>query len=112
MVSMAYTELSFYQSKSEKVLYAGTNLGLGSSSKKGGNTQPLLIPSTNYWLNQLQRGPIGSTGGDLFVDKEADHLWARYFRFSTPRSWDSTRQLGELSKVLEEHMETGIGILL
>ena len=88
----AYTELSFYQSKSEKVLYAGTNLGLGSSSKKGGNTQPLLIPSTNYWLNQLQRGPIGSTGGDLFVDKEADHLWARYFRFSTPRSWDSTRQ--------------------
>ena len=88
----AYTELSFYQSKSEKTLYAGTNLGLGSSSKQGGNTQPLLIPSTNYWLNQIQRGPIGSSGGDLFVDKEADHLWARYFRFSTPRSWDSTRE--------------------
>ena len=88
----AYTEVSFYQSKTERTLYAGTNLGLGSSSRAGGNTQPLLIPSTNYWLNQLQRGPIGSTGGDLFVDKEADHLWARYFRFSTPRSYDSTRE--------------------
>ncbi|MDC1443300.1 TonB-dependent receptor [Gammaproteobacteria bacterium] len=92
----AYSEISFYQSKSEKVLYAGTNLGLGSSSRGGANTQPLLIPSTNYWLNLLQRGPIGSTGGDLFVDREADHLWARYFRFSTPRSWDSTRQTWRL----------------
>jgi len=87
----AYSEISFYQSKSEKVLYAGTNLGLGSSSRGGANTQPLLIPSTNYWLNQLQR-----ENGDLFVDKEADNLWARYFRFSTPRSWDSTRQTWRL----------------
>ena len=87
----AYSEISFYQSKSDKVLYAGTHLGLGSSSKQGGNTQPFLIPSTNYWLNQLQRD-----NGDLFVDKEADHLWARYFRFSTPRSWDSTRQTWRL----------------
>ena len=92
----AYSEVSFYQSKSEKTLYAGTNLGLGSSSRRGANTQPLLIPSTNYWLNLLQNGPIGSTGGDLFVDEEADHLWARYFRFSTPRSWDSTRQTWRL----------------
>jgi outer membrane receptor for ferrienterochelin and colicin len=92
----AYSEISFYQSKSDKVLYAGTHLGLGSSSKQGGNTQPFLIPSTNYWLNQIQQGPIGSSGGDLFVDEEADHLWARYFRFSTPRSWDSTRQTWRL----------------
>jgi iron complex outermembrane receptor protein len=92
----AYSEISFYQSKSDKVLYAGTHLGLGSSSKQGGNTQPFLIPSTNYWLNQIQQGPIGSSGGALFVDEEADHLWARYFRFSTPRSWDSTRQTWRL----------------
>ena len=51
----AYSEISFYQSKSEKVLYAGTNLGLGSSSRAGANTQPLLIPSTNYWLNLLTK---------------------------------------------------------
>ena len=88
----AYSEISFYQSQSEKTLYGGTHLGLGSAARGGGNTQPLLIPSTNYWLNQLQRGPIGSSGGDLFVDKEADYLWARYFRFSTPRAWDSTRE--------------------
>ena len=60
---------------------------MGSSSKNGGNTQPILVPSTNYWLNQLQR-----PNGDLFVDKEGDHLWFRYFRFNTPRSWDSTRE--------------------
>ena len=88
----AYTEISFYQSQSEKTLYGGTHLGLGTSSRGGGNTQPFLIPSTNYWLNQLQRGAIGSSGGDLFVDREADYLWARYFRFSTPRAWDSTRE--------------------
>ena len=90
----AYTEISFYQSQSEKTLYGGTHLGLGTSSRGGGNTQPFLIPSTNYWLNQLQRGPIGTPAGDgdLFVDREADYLWARYFRFSTPRAWDSTRE--------------------
>ena len=58
--------------------------------KNGGNTQPILVPSTNYWLNQLQR-----PNGDLFVDKEGDQLWFRYFRFNTPRSWDSTRETGE-----------------
>jgi len=88
----AYTELSFYQSQSEKTLYAGTHLGLGSSSRGGGNTQPFLIPATNYWLQQLQNGLIGSSGGDLFQDEEAEYLWARYFRFSTPRTWDSTRE--------------------
>ena len=60
---------------------------MGSSAKGGGNTQPILVPSTNYWLNQLQR-----PNGDLFVDKEGDELWFRRFRFSTPRSWDSTRE--------------------
>ena len=83
----AYTEASYYKSDSSKQLYGGAPLGMGSSSKGGGNTQPILVPSSNYWLNQLQR-PDGS----LFVDEEGDSLWFRYFRFSTPRSWDSTRE--------------------
>ena len=83
----AYSEVSYYKSTANKQLYGGAPLGMGSSSKNGGNTQPILVPSTNYWLNQLQR-----PNGDLFVDKEGDHLWFRYFRFNTPRSWDSTRE--------------------
>ena len=83
----AYSEVSYYKSDSSKQLYGGAPLGMGSSSKNGGNTQPILVPSTNYWLNQLQR-----PNGDLFVDKEGDELWFRYFRFNTPRSWDSTRE--------------------
>ena len=83
----AYSEVSYYKSDSSKQLYGGAPLGMGSSSKNGGNTQPILVPSTNYWLNQLQR-----PNGDLFVDKEGDQLWFRYFRFNTPRSWDSTRE--------------------
>ena len=83
----AYSELSYYKSDSSKQLYGGAPLGMGSSAKGGGNTQPILVPSTNYWLNQLQR-----PNGDLFVDKEGDELWFRRFRFSTPRSWDSTRE--------------------
>ncbi len=83
----AYSELSYYKSESSKQLYGGAPLGMGSSAKNGGNTQPILVPSTNYWLNQLQR-----PNGDLFVDEEGDELWFRRFRFSTPRSWDSTRE--------------------
>ena len=83
----AYSEVSYYKSTANKQLYGGAPLGMGSSSKNGGYTQPILVPSTNYWLNQLQR-----PNGDLFVDKEGDHLWFRYFRFNTPRSWDSTRE--------------------
>ena len=83
----AYTEASYYKSVSSKQLYGGAPLGMGSSARDGGNTQPILVPSSNYWLNQLQR-PDGS----LFVDNEGDSLWFRYFRFSTPRSWDSTRE--------------------
>ena len=83
----AYSEVSYYKSDSSKTLYPGAPLGMGSSAKNGGNTQPILVPSTNYWLNQLQR-----PNGDLFVDKEGDELWFRRFRFSTPRSWDSTRE--------------------
>ena len=82
-----YTEASIYKSDSSKQLYGGAPLGMGSSARNGGNTQPILVPSTNYWLNQLQR-----PNGTLFVDAEGDELWFRRFRFSTPRSWDSTRE--------------------
>ena len=87
----AYSEFRLYKSTSSKQLYGGAPLGMGSSSKNGGNTQPILVPSTNYWLNQLQR-----PNGDLFVDKEGNQLWFRYFRFNTPRSWDSTRETWRL----------------
>ena len=82
----AYTEFGVYTSEADRVLYAGTMLGLGSSAIRGGNTQPMLIPSTNYYLNQLQRAD-----GSKFVDKEDDFLWVRFFRFMTPRSYDSQR---------------------
>ena len=87
----AYSEFSLYKSTSNKQLYGGAPLGMGSSSKNGGNTQPILVPLTNYWLNQLARAD-----GSPFIGKEIKGsevgLWFRYFRFNTPRSWDSTRE--------------------
>ena len=82
----AYTEFGFYTSEDARVLYGGAPLGLGTASRQGNNTQPVKIPSTNYWLNQLVR-----TNGNLFVDKEDDFLWMRYGRFTTPRSYESQR---------------------
>ena len=82
----AYTEIGFYTSEDARVLYGGAPLGLGTASRQGNNTQPVKIPSTNYWLNQLVR-----TNGNLFVDKEDDFLWIRYGRFTTPRSYESQR---------------------
>tara|TARA_B100001250_G_scaffold138990_1_gene119042 strand:+ start:1077 stop:4151 length:3075 start_codon:yes stop_codon:yes gene_type:complete len=83
----AYTEIGFYTSEINRVLYPGTVLGSGSATKNGGGTQPFVIPSTNYWLNQLVR-----PNGDKFVDEEGDLLYARYFRFQTPRGYDSKRE--------------------
>jgi len=83
----AYTEFGFYKSKGNRVLYPGTFLGSGSSTRGGNGTQPISVPSTNYWLNQWER-----TNGDKFVDREGDQLWIRGFRFQTPRSYDSDRQ--------------------
>ena len=82
----AYTELGLYTSENDRILYGGAALGLGSSARGGGNTQPILVPSTNYYLNQFQR-----LNGSKFVDKEADFLWFRYHRFTTPRSYDAQR---------------------
>ena len=83
----SYTEIGMYMSETNRVLYPGTMLGSGSSTKNGGGTQPMEIPSTNYWLNQLRQAD-----GDLFVDEEGDVLYARYFRFNTPRGYDSRRE--------------------
>ena len=89
----SYTEIGMYMSETNRVLYPGTMLGSGSSTRNGGGTQPMEIPATNYWLNQLQRA-----NGDLFVDREGDVLYARYFRFNTPRGYDSTRKTFRLVK--------------
>lgn len=83
----AYTEFGVYRSEGNRVLYPGSFLGQGSSTKNGGATQPVLVPSTNYWLNQWQR-----PDGTKFVDAEGDELWIRYHRFQTPRSYDSDRR--------------------
>ena len=42
-------------------LYGGTTLGAGGCAKTGSCTQPLLVPLSNYWLNQL----VDSDGGKL-----------------------------------------------
>jgi iron complex outermembrane recepter protein len=89
----SYTEIGIYMSETNRTLYPGTMLGSGSSTKDGNGTQPMQIPSTNYWLNQLVR-----PNGDKFVDKEGDTLYARYFRFNTPRGYDSNRKTFRIVK--------------
>jgi outer membrane cobalamin receptor len=84
----SYTEIGMYMSETNRVLYPGTVLGTGSAARGGAGTQALVIPSTNYWLNQLVR----SNGTSLFVDREDDILFAAYMRFQTPRGYDSTRK--------------------
>ena len=46
----------------------------------------------------LQLPPLQRANGDLFVDREGDVLYARYFRFNTPRGYDSTRKTFRLVK--------------
>ena len=50
----AYSEIGVYNSVATQQLYGGTTLGAGSCAKTGSCTQPLLVPLSNYWLNQLQ----------------------------------------------------------
>ena len=84
----AYTEVGYYTSDINRVLYPGTFLGSGSSTKNGNGTQPFFIPATNYWVQQLQRAD-----GSKFVDKEnVSQLWGRYFRFQESRGYDSKRE--------------------
>ena len=89
----SYAEIGIYMSEANRTLYPGTVLGSGSATRNGGGTQPFVIPSTNYWLNQLVR-----PNGDKFVDREGDVLYARYFRFNTPRGYDSNRKTFRLVK--------------
>ena len=49
----AYSEIGVYNSVATQQLYGGTTLGAGSCAKTGSCTQPLLVPLSNYWLNQL-----------------------------------------------------------
>jgi len=99
----AYTEIGYYTSKVNRVLYPGTFLGSGSSTKKGGATQPFYIPATNYWVQQLQRAD-----GSSFVDKETvTHLWSRYFRFQQSRGYDSKRETFRLLQGFSGSFENG-----
>ena len=106
----AYSEISLYRSDINRVLYPSANLGLGNSSRKGANTQPFYIPSSNYWFQQLRMGAgaynangsssiydwelnANSDGSPrFFQDEEDDFLWVRYHRFTTPRSYDAVRE--------------------
>ena len=80
----AYTEFSYYESDVNRNLYGGAMLGLGNSARYGQNTQPLYIPASNYYLQQIQRA-----SGSAFLGREAEWLWARYHRFSTVRGYDA-----------------------
>ena len=84
----AYTEVGYYTSDINRVLYPGTFLGLGSKANHGGGTQPFLIPATNYWVQQLTHAD-----GSSFVDaNDVTHLWGRYYRFQESRGYDSKRE--------------------
>ena len=117
----AYTEVSYYTSDINRVLYGGAMLGLGSSSKGGGNSQPMFIPATNYWLSQFYRRDRGPDydSDDLFINSSdmkkfdssdttgaSEGLFARYHRFLTPRSYDSKRETFRLVQGLRGSFET------
>ena len=105
-----YSELSYYKSDINRVLYPSAHLGLGNSARGGNNSQPFLVPASNYWLQQLRRGSgsYSVDGGtsiydwtdyadsdgspNYFQENEGDYLFARYHRFTTPRSYDSVRE--------------------
>jgi len=82
----AYSEIGIYNSMAEQVLFPGTTLGAGTCGRTGTCTQPMLIPASNYWLNQLVNGD-----GNSFVENEnvGVGLWKRYHRFDTPRGYTS-----------------------
>ena len=87
----AYSEIGYYHSFATQQLYGGTTLGAGSCAKTGSCTQPLLIPLSNYWLNQL----VDSDGGKLVDNADLVSnglgLWKSRHRFDAPRGYDSDR---------------------
>ena len=87
----AYSEIGYYHSFATQQLYGGTTLGAGSCAKTGSCTQPLLIPLSNYWLNQLVDGDGNKLvdNGDLLSNGLG--LWKSRHRFDAPRGYDSDR---------------------
>ena len=87
----AYSEIGYYHSFATQQLYGGTTLGAGSCAKTGACTQPLLIPLSNYWLNQLVDGDGNKLvdNGDLLSNGLG--LWKSRHRFDAPRGYDSDR---------------------
>ena len=87
----AYSEIGYYHSFATQQLYGGTTLGAGSCAKTGSCTQPLLVPLSNYWLNQL----VDSDGGKLVDNADLVSnglgLWKSRHRFDAPRGYDSDR---------------------
>ena len=86
----AYSEIGFYNSLATQQLYGGTTLGSGSCARTGSCTQPLLVPLSNYWLNQL----VDSSGNKLVGSSQITNglgLFKARNRFDTPRGYDSHR---------------------
>ena len=87
----AYSEIGYYHSFATQQLYGGTTLGAGSCAKTGSCTQPLLIPLSNYWLNQL----VDDSGNKLVNNEDlltnGLGLWKSRHRFDAPRGYDSDR---------------------
>ena len=86
----AYSEIGFYNSLATQQLYGGTTLGAGSCARTGTCTQPLLVPLSNYWLNQL----VDSSGNKLVGSSQITNglgLFKARNRFDTPRGYDSHR---------------------
>ena len=86
----AYSEIGFYNSLATQQLYGGTTLGAGSCARTGSCTQPLLVPLSNYWLNQL----VDSSGNKLVESSQITNglgLFKARNRFDTPRGYDSHR---------------------
>ena len=86
----AYSEIGIYNSLATQQLYGGTTLGAGSCARTGSCTQPLLVPLSNYWLNQL----VDSDGDKLVGSSQIRNdlgLFKARNRFDTPRGYDSHR---------------------
>ena len=86
----AYSEIGFYNSLATQQLYGGTTLGAGSCARTGSCTQPLLVPLSNYWLNQL----VDSSGNKLVGSSQITNglgLFKARNRFNTTRGYDSHR---------------------
>jgi len=86
----AYSEIGMYNSLATQQLYGGTTLGAGSCARTGSCTQPLLVPLSNYWLNQL----VDSDGDKLVGSSQIKNglgVFKARNRFDTPRGYDSHR---------------------